>query len=205
MNAIRQSFTRRRKSLFVAAGIAMAVLVGAGGALAGSALSGPALSGGSSGSSGSSATAATLNAAVSSTASPAATTPAAKARRAAALVRLRRLGGMYGQASFRGKDGTTRTLAYERGAVISAGGDLVVKAANGTTLAWQYVSDTAVRKGGQKGSRSDLSSGERVLVAGPITSGNRDARVIIIAGAKRSGSGSTPAPAPSSSASTSSS
>jgi hypothetical protein len=197
MNALRQSFTRRRKSLFVTAGIAMAVLVGAGGALAGSALSG--------GSSGSSATAATLNAAVSSTAGPAATTPAAKARRAAALVRLRRLGGMYGQASFRGKDGTTRTLAYERGTVISAGGDLVVKAANGTTLAWQYVSDTAVRKGGQKGSRSDLSSGERVLVAGPITSGNRDARVVIIAGAKRSGSGTTPAPAPSSSASTGSS
>jgi hypothetical protein len=197
MNAFRQSFARRRKSLLVAAGITMAVLVGAGGALAGSALSG--------GSSGSSATAATLNAAVSSTASPAATTPAAKARRAAALVRLRRLGGMYGQASFRGKDGTTRTLAYERGTVISAGGDLVVKAANGTTLAWQYVSDTAVRKGGQKGSRSDLSSGEHVLVAGPVTSGNRDARVIIIAGAKRSGSSTTPAPAPSSSASTSSS
>jgi hypothetical protein len=197
MNALRQSFARRRKSLFVTAGIAMAVLVGAGGALAGSALSG--------GSSGSSATAATLNAAVSSAASPAATTPAAKARRAAALVRLRRLGGMYGQVSYRGKDGTTRTLAFERGTVTSVSGDLVVKAANGTTLAWQYVSNTAVRKGGRKVSRSDLSTGEHVLVAGQVTSGNRDARVIIVAGARSSGSASTATPAPSSSASTSSS
>jgi hypothetical protein len=173
MNALRQYFARRRKSLLVAAALGMAVLVGVGGALAGSALSG--------GSSGSSATAATLNAAVSSAASPAATTPAAKARRAAALVRLRRLGGMYGQASYRAKDGTTRTLAFERGTVTSVSGDLVVKAANGTTLAWHYVSNTAVRKGGRKVSRSDLSTGEHVLVAGPVTSGNRDARVIIVA------------------------
>ncbi|HEY0718661.1 MAG TPA: hypothetical protein VGD68_13665 [Streptosporangiaceae bacterium] len=200
MNTLSQSLAHRRKSLFVSAGIAAAVLVGTGGALAGSALAGSPQSGGSS-----SATAATLNAAVSSTATSAATTPAAKAHRAAAFTRLRRLGGMYGQASFRGKDGTTRTLAYERGTVVSAGGDLVVKAANGTTLAWQYVSDTAVREGGKKVSRSDLSSGERVLVAGPVVSGNRDARVVIVAGARHSGSSTAPAPAPSSSASTSSS
>ena len=112
---------------------------------------------------------------------------------------------MYGQASFRGKDGTTRTLAYERGTVVSADGSqttgsAVVKAANGTTLTWKYESDTAVRKGGQKASISDVSTGEHVLVAGPITSGNRDARVIIVAAAK-----SSTRPAPSSSGSTSSS
>jgi hypothetical protein len=173
----------------------MAVLVGVGGALAGSALSGSAQSGGSSGSS---ATAATLNAAVGSAASPAATTPAAKARRAAALVRLRRLGGMYGQVSYRGKDGTTRTLAFERGTVTSVSGDLVVKAANGTTLTWKYVSDTTVRTGGRKVSRSELSTGEHVLAAGQVTGGNRDARVIIVAGARSSGSGRTATPAPSS-------
>src|ERR1700742_3194768 len=111
MNALTQYFARRRKSVYVAVGLVMAALVGVGGALTGAALS--------SASSGSSATAATLNAAVSSPAGPAATTPAAKARRAAALVRLRRLGGMYGQASFRGKDGSTRTLAFERGTVTS--------------------------------------------------------------------------------------
>jgi hypothetical protein len=199
MNALTQHFARRRKSWYVAAGLVMVVLLGVGGALAGSALAGG--SSGSSASSGSSGTAATLNAALSSSPSATATSPAAKTRRAAALVRLRRLGGMYGQASFRGKDGTTRTLAYERGTVVSDGSNLVVKAANGTTWTWQYESATAVRKGGQKVSRSDLSTGQRVLVAGPVTSGNRDARVIIIAPAKSS----TPAPAPSSSGGTSSS
>jgi hypothetical protein len=199
MNALKQHFTRRR-SLLVAASLAMIVLLGIGGALAGSALAGGSSSSGSSGS-GSSGTAATLNAALSSTNSATATTPAAKARRRAALVRLRRLGGLYGQASFRGKDGSTRTYAYERGTVSSDGSDLVVKAANGTTWTWQYESATAVRQGGQKVSRSDLSTGQHVLVAGPVTSGTRDARVIIIAPAKSS----TPAPAPSSSGGTSSS
>jgi hypothetical protein len=198
MNALKQHFARRR-SLLVAAGLAMVVLLGIGGALAGSALAG-----GSSSSSGSSGTAATLNAALSSTPSATATTPAAKvakAKRAGALIRLRRLGGMYGQASFRGKDNTTRTYAYERGTVSADNGALVVKAANGTSWSWQYESATVVRKGGTKVSQSDLSAGEHVLVAGPVTSGNREARVIFIAGTRAS----TPTPAPSSSSGTSSS
>lgn len=206
MNALTQHFARRRKTWYVAAGLIMVVLLGAGGALAATALSGSAQSGGSSGSSASAGTAATLNAALSSSPSATATSPAAKARRAAALVRLRRLGGMYGQASFRGKNGTTRTLAYERGTVVSAEGSqttgrAVVKAANGTTLTWQYESGTTVRKGGQKASISDVSTGEHVLVAGPITSGNRDARVIIVAAPKST----RPTPAPSATGGTSSS
>ena len=98
-----------------------------------------------------------------------------------------------------------KTLAFERGTVTSTSGDLVVKAANGTTWNWQYASDTVVRDGGKKGSRSDLSAGEHVLVAGQVTAGKHDARVIIVAKpkAKGSGSGSTPSPAPSSSASSS--
>lgn len=197
MNALTQFFARRRKSVYLTVGLVMAALIGVGGALTGAALS--------SASSGSSATAATLNSAMSSTTGPAATTPAARARRAAALARLRRLGGMYGQASFRGKDGSTRTLAFERGTVTSAGSNLVVKAANGTTMTWNYVSDTTVRQAGQKVSRSNLASGERVLVAGPVTAGSRDARVVIVAKPEASGSGSTPSAAPSSSAGTSSS
>jgi hypothetical protein len=201
MNALKQHSARRRKPLLVTAGLVMVVLLGAGGALAESALSSAGTS-----SSGSSGTAATLNAALDGTPSATATTPAAKARRAAALVRLRRLGGMYGQASFHGKNGTTRTLAYERGTVVSADGSqttgsAVVKAANGTTFTWKYESDTTVRKGGQKVSISDVSTGEHVLVAGPITAGNRDARVIIVAAPKSS----TPTPAPSSTGGTSSS
>lgn len=197
MNAVTQYFTRRRRSVSVAVGLVMAALIGAGGALAGTALS--------SASSGSPATAATLNAALSSPASPAAASPAAKGRRAAALVRLRRLGGMYGQVWLRGKDGSTRALAFERGTVTSARGDLAVKAANGTTWTWTYVPDTTVRRAGQKVSRSDLASGERVLVAGQVTSGHRDARVIIVAGARAPRSGTSPSAAPSSSAGTSSS
>ena len=197
MNVLTQHFARRRKTLFVAAGLVIAVLLGAGGALAGSALANR--------SSGSPGTAATLNAALSSSPSAAATSPAAKARRAAALVRLRRLGGMYGQASFRGKNGSTVTYAYERGTVVSADGSqssghAVVKAANGTTLTWQYESSTTVRKGGQKAGISDVTKGEKVLVAGPVASGGRDARVIIVAAPK-----STPSPAPSSTGGTSSS
>lgn len=198
MNAPTQYSPRRRKTLYVAAGLVTVVLLGAGGAVAESALT--------SGSSGSSGTAATLNAALGTSPSATATSPAAKAKRAAALTRLRRLGGMYGEASFRGKDGTTRTLAYERGTVVSADGSqstgsAVVKAANGTTLTWHYESTTVVRKGGQKVGMSDVTKGEKVLIAGPITSGNRDARVIIIATPKSS----TPAPAPSSTGGTSSS
>ena len=197
MNALTQFFARRRRSVYVTVGLVMAVLIGVGGALTGAALS--------SASSGSSATAATLNSAMSSTTGPAATTPAARAHRAAALARLRRLGGMYGQVSLRAKDGSTRTLAFERGTITSVSGHLVVKAANGTTWTWTYVPDTTVRQGGQKVSRSDLASGEHVLVAGPVTAGSRDARVVIVARPKASGSGSTPSAAPSSSAGTSSS
>ena len=197
MNALTQFFARRRRSVYLGVGLVMAALIGVGGALAGAALS--------SASSGSSATAATLNAAMSSTTAPAATTPAAKAHRAAALARLRRLGGMYGQVSLRGKDGSTRTLAFERGTITSVSGHLVVKAANGTTWTWTYVSDTTVRQGGQKVSRSDLASGQHVLVAGQVAAGNRDARVVIVARPNASGSGSTPSAAPSSSAGTSSS
>ena len=76
----------------------------------------------------------------------------------------------------------------------------MVKAANGTTWTWQYTSSTVVRKGGAKVSRSDLSSGEHVLLAGPVVSGARDARLIVVAGAKQPATG-TPAPSPSASAS----
>ena len=108
---------------------------------------------------------------------------------------------MYGQVAFRGQDGTTRTLAFERGVITSAYGDLVVKAANGTTWTWQYTASTVVREGGSKVSRSELSSGAHVLVAGPVVSGARDARLVFIAGAKHPASGTVPSPSPSASAS----
>jgi hypothetical protein len=192
MNALAQHFARdRRRSLIWAIGITLALLLAAGGALAGSALSGsPAPS----------PQAATLNAALSSNGTTA-STPAGKAHaKAGAVARLRRLGGMYGQAAFRGKDGTTRTYAFERGVVASAGGGLVVKAADGTTWTWKFTGSTVVRKGGAKVSRAGLSSGEHVLLAGPVVAGARDARLVFIAGARHP-AGTAPTPSPSASAS----
>ena len=195
MNALAHHFAQdRRRSLIWAIGITIAAALAAGGAIAGSVLAG-----GSPG--GSSADAATLNAALSSAGNTTGSTAAGTAHaRAGAIARLRRLGGMYGQIAFRGKDGATRTLAFERGVITSAGGDLVVKAANGTTWTWQYTSSTVVRKSGAKVSRSDLSSGEHVLLAGPVVSGARDARLIVVAGAAHPATG-TPVPSPSASAS----
>jgi len=169
--------------------IVIAVLLAGGGAIAWSVLSGGAPAG-------SSAEAATLNAALSSAGNTAGSTAAGTAHpRAGAIARLRRLGGMYGEVAFRGNDGTTRTLAFERGVVTSAGGDLVVRAANGTTWTWQYTASTVVRESGAKVSRSDLASGEHVLLAGPVVSGARDARLIVIAGAEQPAAG-TPTPTP---------
>jgi hypothetical protein len=151
----------------------MAVLLAAGGAFAGSQLAG----GSSSGSSG---PGASLNAALSASGSSAATPHP----RLGALARVRRLGGMYGQFSVRAKGGATRTITFERGAVTSAGPDLVVKAANGTTWTWKFVPGTVVRKGGAKGTRTDLSAGQQVIVAGPLASGARDAQLIVVRGTK---------------------
>jgi hypothetical protein len=207
MNASARHFARdRRRSLIWATGIILAAGLAAGGAVAGSALAG---SGGPGGSGASSGEAATLNAALQSNGTstgsngPATVSaPAGQAHAGAgAVARLRRLGGMYGQVAFRGQDGTTRTLAFERGVITSAYGDLVVKAANGTTWTWQYTASTVVREGGSKVSRSELSSGAHVLVAGPVVSGARDARVVLIAGAKHPAPGTVPSPSPSAPAS----
>jgi hypothetical protein len=184
MNALAQHFARdRRKALAWSIAITVAVLLAAGGALAGAALAGgsPGAPGGRTGS---------LNVALSSAGS----TSAATTRRLGAIARLRRLGGMYGQFSFRARNGATRTVAFERGVITSAGGDLVVKAANGTTWTWQLTNATVVRKDGVKGSRSDLSSGELVLVAGPAAAGPRDARLIVIRPAPRPVTGAPASP-----------
>ena len=196
MNALAEHFAHdRRRSMIWAIGIAVVLLLAVGGAIAGSVLAG-----GSPG--GPSPEAATLNAAVSNAGKSTGSTATAGKTHAlsSAIARLRRLGGMYGEVAFRGKDGTTRTLAFERGVVTSADGDLVVKAANGTTWTWQYTVSTVVRKGGSKVSRSELSSGAHVLLAGPVVSGARDARLVFIAGTKHPAPATAPAPSPSASA-----
>jgi hypothetical protein len=109
------------------------------------------------------------------------------ARRAAAvcrgrLGRLQRLvRGEHGEVTYRAQDGTSKTLAFERGQVTAVSGTAVtVAAADGTTWTWHLVSDSVVRQGGQKVSASGLAAGQRVFAGGPVVNGADDARLIVI-------------------------
>jgi hypothetical protein len=148
------------------------------GLLAGGGITWAAVSGGGAPASGaSSARAAALNTALTDAAGDQAVPPA---RVRWALGRLRHLGGVDGTATFHNKTGF-HTLSYERGTIQSvSGSDVVIKAADGTTWTWHVVSDTVVRKNGAKTTTSALSAGETVFAGGPVVSGARDARVIII-------------------------
>ena len=160
-------------------GIALAAV--SGGSSDGTAAAGSALS--HSGST-SNLQAAELNSALS-TAAGSASTPPARVRWA--LGRLRLLGGIDGEFTFHNKTGF-HTLAFERGIIGSvSGSDVVIKAPDGTTWTWQIVSDTVVRKNGAKTTTSALSAGETVFAGGPVVSGAKDARLIVIRAAGSSG------------------
>jgi len=121
--------------------------------------------------------AAALNTALSDAAGNPAVPPA---RVRWALGRLRRLGGVDGTATFHNKTGF-HTLSFERGTIQSvSGSDVVIKAADGTIWTWHIVSDTVVRKNGGKTTTSALSAGQTVFAGGPVVSGTRDARLIVI-------------------------
>ncbi len=116
------------------------------------------------------------------------------------IVRVALLRGIDGQFTFRGKGGTIRTLAFERGVVQSvSGSNVVVRAADGTTWTWDLVSNTVVRENGSKTSQSALATGEPVWVGGPVLSGVKDARLVVIKPPSGSAASSGPAPSPSSS------
>ena len=91
------------------------------------------------------------------------------------------LRGIDGQFTFRTAQGTLRTLAFERGVIqaVSAS-NIVVRAVDGTTWSWALVSNTVVRENGAKTSASALTTGEPVWVGGPVLSGAKDARLIVI-------------------------
>jgi hypothetical protein len=96
------------------------------------------------------------------------------------LARVRLLGGLHGQFTFKAKSGY-KTLAYERGVIRSiSGNDVTVQAADGTTWTWVLVSNTVVRHGGQKVANSELADGQQVFAGGPVVSGVYDARLIVI-------------------------
>jgi hypothetical protein len=130
--------------------------------------------------------AAVLNGVLADAASgtPAAGTPAAKAaavrRLGRALVRLRQLGGVHGQFTFETKNGP-RTLAFERGTVLSvAGSDVTVRATDGTSWTWVLTSASIVREDGSRTTAKSLAPGQLVFAAGPVTGTTRDARLIVI-------------------------
>jgi hypothetical protein len=97
------------------------------------------------------------------------------------LFRFVLLRGVVGQFTFRTKQGTLRTLAFERGVIQSVSGSaIVVRTVTGITEVWHLVGNTVVREHGKKTSRGALTSGEPVWVGGPVISGARDARLIVI-------------------------
>lgn len=117
-------------------------------------------------------------------ATPTASTPATKAaaghRLGRALVRLRLLGGIHGEFTFETKDGA-RTLAFERGTVLSvSGSDVTVRATDGTTWTWVLTSTSVVRENGSRTSAKSLAGGQLVFAAGPVSGTTRDARLIVI-------------------------
>jgi hypothetical protein len=135
--------------------------------------------------------AAVLNGVLADAASgtPAASTPATKAagvrRLGRALVRLRLLGGIHGEYTFETKTGA-RTLAFERGTVLSViGSDVTVRATDGTTWTWVLTSTSIVREDGSRTSANNVAASQLVFVAGQVTGSTRDARLLVIRSAPK--------------------
>jgi hypothetical protein len=115
------------------------------------------------------------------------------ARACRRIGRIRLLGGMYGQFTFRTKSGV-RTIAYERGTVQSDNGSsVIVRAADGTTETWNLTSKTVVRQNRAKTTDSALSAGDQVFVAGPVISGAHDIRLAVIRSAMPGSASGNPA------------
>jgi hypothetical protein len=79
-----------------------------------------------------------------------------------------------------------------------------VRAADGTTWTWDLVSNTVVRENGAKTAETALATGQPVWVGGPVSSGIKDARLIVIrppASSSPASPSATPSASPSGSAS----
>jgi hypothetical protein len=162
-------------------GIALAVTGGSNPAAASPAVSGVSGSGQVQG--------AALNSELNAASSTAATVAVPRIRRA--LARLRALGGVDGEFTFHNSTGY-HTLAFERGTIQSvSGSQVVVRAPDGTTWTWLIVSDTVVRQNGSKTTTSALATGQTVFAGGPVVTGAKDARLIVIGPGSGSGSSSS--------------
>jgi hypothetical protein len=102
---------------------------------------------------------------------------------------LRRLRGVHGEFTVRKPGGGFREIAFERGTVVSVSGtSVVVHAADGTTWTWTVTSDTVVRKDRAKSSASSLAAGDLVFAAGTESGSVRDAGLIIARDKRPAGS-----------------
>src|SRR5580692_482983 len=96
------------------------------------------------------------------------------------LLRLALVGGEHGEVTFQSKSGP-KTIAFERGTIQALSSSAITVAAkDGTTWTWDFTSSTKVRDAGQKVTSAKLSTGELVLVGGPVVNGAHDARLIRI-------------------------
>jgi hypothetical protein len=178
---------RKKRILRWGAGITLAGFLAGGGIAV--ALTGSATPAAPATSTAQSASAAVLNSALGTAASTAANIPLARIRWA--LARLRLLGGVHGEFTFHNATGF-HTVAFERGTITGvSGSDLVIRAPDGTVWTWLIVSNTVVRENGSKTTTSALADGETVFTGGPVVSGARDSRLIIIRSGG-SGSGAVP-------------
>jgi hypothetical protein len=91
------------------------------------------------------------------------------------------LRGVDGQFTIQTRQGI-KTLAYERGVIqsVTAGKSITVKASDGTTWTWDLVAATVIRDRQGKLSQSNLTTGTPVWAGGPVVSGAKDARLIVV-------------------------
>ncbi len=110
------------------------------------------------------------------------------------MLRALALRGVHGEFTFRTRNGF-KTLAFERGTIqsVSGGQDIVVRAPDGTMWTWDLTPSTVVRESGQQTSTGALAAGEQVWAGGPVVSGARDARLIVVRPQSGSAAPSPPA------------
>jgi len=182
--------SRTKRRLRWGAGITLAGFLAGGGIALALSSGSPGVSAAGTASPASQAQGTMLNSALNTASSTSPAVPISRVRWA--LGRLRLLGGVHGEATFR-YDGGFRTLAFERGTITSINGnDVVVRAPDGTTWIWLIVGNTVVRQNGKKTTTGALAAGETVFTGGPVTNGVKDARLIVIRpGVSGSGSSSS--------------
>jgi hypothetical protein len=96
------------------------------------------------------------------------------------------VGGEHGEVTFQTKAGP-QTIAFERGTIQAVSSSAItVLAKDGTTWSWDVTSSTKLREGAHKVTTANLSTGEQVLVAGPLVNGTHDAKLIRIRAASGS-------------------